>query len=130
LPQSAGNFQDVGSRKKYVPAPPLPPPFLNERYITDVGPGSQFVRFYKGLTYQPSDVALALEERFIREAVRPIPSNAAEALGEMKAAIAAEMIKPISNATHLNQEVIALGTGSAVPCKTRNGKRPSSSSHK
>jgi len=122
LPQSAGEFKNFGSGKKYIPVPALPSPFLNDRYITDIGSGSQFVKFYKDLTYQPSAVALAKEGRFNQGPIEPIPLNSKGSVQVMKSRIATEMIqRSMSKGMHEDQEIIALGTGSATPSNWRGG---------
>lgn len=122
LPHSAGGFKDVGSRSLYVPAPAPPSPLSNERYITDIGAGSQFIKFYKDLTYQTSDVALAGDDKFGLTPFETMPSNAWEAFEEVKGVIAAETLnRSVSNGTQMDQEIIALGTGSSFPSKSRNG---------
>ena len=125
MPQSAGQFQ--GEKEKiYVPAPATPSPFSNERYITDVGTGSQFVKFYKNLTYQPSEVGLVSDEKGepqnLRHPVVPIPKEAEGALQDFKLAVATEAEKrSLESGPVFNQEIIALGTGSAFPSRPRNG---------
>jgi hypothetical protein len=124
MPQAAGEFQ--GQKEKiYVPAPAKPSPFASKRYITDVGTGSQFVRFYKDLTYQLSEVALVSDEQGHPQAPRPtvvpMPKEAEGALKDFKLTVAMEAEKRSLGSSPLNQEIIALGTGSAFPSRPRNG---------
>jgi hypothetical protein len=124
MPHAAGEFQ--GQKEKiYVRAPAIPSPFASERYITDVGSGSQFVKFYKNLTYQPAEVALVSDKvghpQAPRPAIVPMPKEAEGTLKEFKHAVAMEAEKRSRDSDRLNQEIIALGTGSAFPSRPRNG---------
>lgn len=108
--------------KKYTPSPPLPSPYKDSRFITDIRVGSQ-IDFLKGLTYKA-----ARDGPGIVEAKHYLGQSGTNRLELEKVVQGTKEL--ISQAAERrvddrypgrDVEIITLGTGSAIPNKYRNG---------
>jgi hypothetical protein len=109
--------------RRYSPAPPLPSPYADERFITDVRISSE-VLFSKEITYDAAPdgdgvidfkhwLSHTETNRHKLESVVEGMRSLISRIGETRT----ETTKPAGE----DVEIITLGTGSAIPNKHRNG---------
>lgn len=108
--------------KQYIPAPPLPSPYVDDRIITDIRPGSQ-IEFSKTITYKaaPDGPGVVEVRHYLGQSARNRLQleNIIQSTKELISQAAERRAEDISPGRDV--EVITLGTGSAIPNKYRNG---------
>src|SRR5271155_275723 len=115
--------------KKFTPAPPLPSPYTDKRFITDIRVGSE-LDFHHGGVWTADDTSNGgtIEIKHYR-------GNSSKMSRVEKEVLLCDKRDSISflDATRRQDpfpgsdiEIITLGTGSAIPNKCRNGTPPPS----
>jgi hypothetical protein len=107
--------------KQYIPAPPIPSPYSNERFITDIKLGSEItfkdskVEFVRNTDGDGSLKIPPTLRSSILSAVKDT-KNEIEKLAETQIENLHPELYPGSDV-----EIMTFGTGSAIPSKYRNG---------
>ena len=125
LPHHAGELTITPNSfsKKYMPSPPFPSPYKDERFITDIRVTGELDGFNKKMKYTPSlpGVGMCEEKHFLG----PGEKNrfAIESVINGTKALIAEIGEKRGDNRYPggDVEIITLGTGSAIPNKLRNG---------
>jgi hypothetical protein len=124
LAHHAGELQMTRNSysKKYTPAPPLPSPYSDDRFITDIRPGSQ-IDFSKTITYKAApDGPGVVQVRHYLGKSAPNRLQLETAIQDTKELISQAAERRAEDRYPGQEvEVITLGTGSAIPHKYRNG---------
>jgi hypothetical protein len=125
LPHHAGELAITPNSfsKKYTPAPPLPSPYNDGRFITDVRVASQLEGFTKSIKYTAVQAGAEIceEKHYFGQGEKN--RLALESVMNGTRALIAEIGKTRDENRYPggDVEIITLGTGSAIPNKLRNG---------
>jgi hypothetical protein len=119
----AGTLERIPDCIRYTPAPPIPSPYQNVGFITDIRSGSRVLFRRDEIIYsEPSKNEGVFElKAYLGKDVKEGQMQRENVLTGIKALISEmEESKKDQSPGH-DVEIIALGTGSAVPNVIRNG---------